>query len=205
MGKIINACGLSCPGPVLLVKDEIEQTAAAEITVLVDNAGSMENVARFLTSRGYSVRDSQQDGIFRLDGRCGQGPEAGVASSQKVAMPRRDTAQCKNLVLITSESLGAGDEQLGRKLMISYLKTLKEMGPDLWQLIFVNGGVKLTIESSPVLQQLQEYEKAGVIIFACGTCLEHFGLTADKKVGGTTNMLDIVMATQLADKLITIS
>ncbi len=89
--------------------------------------------------------------------------------------------------------------------MISYLKTLKEMGPELWQLIFVNGGVKLTIDSSPVLQELQGYEQAGVIIFACGTCLEHFGLTARKKVGGTTNMLDIVMATQLADKVITMS
>ena len=44
-----------------------------------------------------------------------------------------------------------------------------------------------------------------MIILACGTCLEHYGLTALKKVGSTTNMLDIVMATQLADKVITIS
>ena len=203
MGKIINACGLTCPGPVLLVKDEIEQTGAPEITVLVDNAGSMENVSRFLTSRGYSVIDSQEDGVFKLDARCDE--ETTVAKGDKIAVSSRDTSKVKNLVLITSDTLGAGDDELGRKLMISYLKTLKEMGPDLWQLIFVNGGVKLTIESSPVLQELQEYEKSGVIIFACGTCLEHFDLTADKKVGGTTNMLDIVMATQLADKVITIS
>jgi selenium metabolism protein YedF len=88
--------------------------------------------------------------------------------------------------------------------MISYLKTIKEIGNDLWQLIFVNGGVKLTTTSSPVLPELQEYEKSGVIVLACGTCLEHFNLTALKKVGGTTNMLDIVTATQLADKVITI-
>ncbi len=203
MGKIINACGLTCPGPVLLVKDEIEQTGAPEITVLVDNAGSMENVSRFLTSRGYSVIDSQRDGVFQIDARCNT--EGTVASADKIEVINRDTSKIKNLVLITSDTLGAGDDELGRKLMISYVKTLKEMGPDLWQLIFVNGGVKLTIESSPVLQELLEYEKSGVIIFACGTCLEHFGLTADKKVGGTTNMLDIVMATQLADKVITIS
>ncbi len=72
MGKTINACGLTCPGPVLLVKDEVEQSAPREITVLVDNAGSMENVSRFLTSRGYSVIDSRQDGVFRLDARCDQ-------------------------------------------------------------------------------------------------------------------------------------
>ena len=203
MGKIINACGLTCPGPVLLVKDEVEQTGAAEITVLVDNAGSMENVTRFLNSRGYSVSDSRQDGVFQMDARRSEQPA--VASAEAIAVSSRDASKIKNLVLITSDTLGAGDDELGRKLMISYLKTLKEMGPDLWQLIFVNGGVKLTIEASPVLRELQDYEKSGVIIFACGTCLEHFGLTADKKVGGTTNMLDIVMATQLADKVITIS
>ena len=203
MGKIINACGLTCPGPVLLVKDEVEQTGAAEITVLVDNAGSMENVTRFLNSRGYSVSDSRQDGVFQMDARRSEQPA--VASAEAIAVSSRDASKVKNLVLITSDRLGTGDDELGRKLMISYLKTLKEMGPDLWQLIFVNGGVKLTIEASPVLRELQDYEKSGVIIFACGTCLEHFGLTADKKVGGTTNMLDIVMATQLADKVITIS
>ncbi|TKB25206.1 sulfurtransferase-like selenium metabolism protein YedF [Desulfopila sp. IMCC35006] len=203
MGKIINACGLTCPAPVLLVKDSVEQNNDKEMTVLVDNGSSMENVTRFLKSRGYTVTDSQEGGIFRLEARCHQ--RVGNDSQPETKKVSRDTATQKNLVLVTSDCLGSGDDVLGGKLMVSYLKTIKEMGTDLWQLIFVNGGVKLTIGSSPVLQELQEYEKSGVIIFACGTCLEHFGLTAHKKVGGTTNMLDIVMATQLADKVITIS
>ncbi len=203
MGKIINACGLTCPAPVLLVKDGVEQNNDNELTVLVDNAASMENVTRFLNSRGYAVTDSQEDGVFRLEARRDQNDTH--VRQEKTTKISRDEAAKKILVLITSDHLGAGDDVLGGKLMVSYLKTIKEMGTDLWQLIFVNGGVKLTIESSPVLQELQEYEKSGVIIFACGTCLEHFGLTAQKKVGGTTNMLDIVMATQLADKVITIS
>ena len=202
MGKIIDACGLTCPAPVLLVKDAVEQENGQELTVLVDNAASMENVTRFLGSRGYSVTDSQKDGVFRIEARCDQ--QAAKVSAEKTAEIRQDPAGKKILVLITSDCLGSGDDVLGGKLMISYLKTIKEMGSDLWQLIFVNGGVKLTIESSPVLAEVQEYEKSGVIVFACGTCLEHFGLTAQKKVGGTTNMLDIVMATQLADKVITI-
>lgn len=203
MGKTINACGLTCPAPVLLVKDGVEQNNDSELTVLVDNAASMENVARFLNSRGYTVTDSQADGVFRLEARRDE--NGTYISQEKPAETNRDAAATKNLVLVTSDRLGTGDDVLGSKLMVSYLKTIKEMGPDLWQLIFINGGVKLTIESSPVLQELQEYEKSGVIIFACGTCLEHFGLTALKKVGSTTNMLDIVMATQLADKVITIS
>jgi selenium metabolism protein YedF len=204
MGKTIDACGLTCPAPVLLVKDTIEKTNEQELTVLVDNAASMENVTRFLGSRGYSVTDSQEGGIFRLEARCDQKGST-VSREQSKTNTQQTAGQKKVLVLVTSDCLGSGDDVLGGKLIISYLKTIKEMGTDLWQLIFVNGGVKLTTESSPVLAELQEYERSGVIIFACGTCLEHFGLTAQKKVGGATNMLDIVTATQLADKVITIS
>lgn len=203
MKKTIDACGLTCPAPVLLVKDTVEQTNAQELTVLVDNAASLENVSRFLGSRGYSVTDSHEEGgVYRLDARCDT--DSSAVPAQKTAVRAEKAAEQKVLVLITSDCLGSGDDVLGGKLMVSYLKTIKEMGAELWQLILVNSGVKLTIASSPVLSELQEYEKSGVIIFACGTCLEHFGLTAEKQVGGSTNMLDIVTATQLADKVITI-
>jgi hypothetical protein len=67
---------------------------------------------------------------------------------------------------------------------------------------FVNNGVKLTIEGSAVLGTLQEYEHEGLHILGCGTCLNHFGLLEKKRVGETTNMLDIVTSMQLADKVV---
>jgi len=200
MKKTVNACGLTCPAPVLLVKDAVEQSGARELIVLLDNPASQENVTRFLGSKGYSVSDSVENGVYTLEAfRDGE-----IIESESQVENAASGAGRKILALIASDTLGSGDEVLGAKLMVAYLKTLKEMGPDLWQLIFLNGGVKLTTGSSPVLQELQEYEKSGVVILACGTCLEHFGLTAEKEVGGTTNMLDIVMATQLADKVISI-
>ena len=65
-------------------------------------------------------------------------------------------------------------------------------------------GVKLTINGSPVLEDLVAYEKDGLTILVCGTCLTHFGLLEAKKIGETTNMLYIVTAMQLADKVINI-
>jgi selenium metabolism protein YedF len=108
------------------------------------------------------------------------------------------------VVLCATDRIGFGDDELGQKLMVSFIKTVKEMGPELWRLIFINNGVKLTIGGSPVLEDLQEYEKEGVKILVCGTCLDHFDLLEKKQAGDTTNMLDIVMATQLADKVITL-
>jgi hypothetical protein len=49
---------------------------------------------------------------------------------------------------------------------------------------------------------LKDYEESGLTILVCGTCLTHFDLLDQKQVGETTNMLDIVTAMQLADKVI---
>ncbi len=204
MAKTIDACGLACPAPVLLVKDTVEQTNVQEITVLVDNAASLENVSRFLGSKGYSVTDNREGNVYRIEARSDRNISP-VVTKEEGKIQRAEAAGQKVLILVSNDRFGTGDDNLGSKLMINYLKTIKEIGPDLWQLIFLNGGVKLTTTSSPVLEQLQEYENSGVIVLACGTCLEHFGLTDLKKVGGTTNMLDIVMATQIADKVITIN
>lgn len=202
MRKELDARGLTCPAPVLLVKDCIDKESPEELSILVDNDSSNENVTRFLTTKNYTVEAThQENGDFHLQAvRSGhiEQPEKAASPVSKHAI---ESSQ-KILVLVTSNRMGRGDDELGEKLMLSYLKTIKEMGSELWHLIFLNSGVKLTTNSSPILKELQAYEKDGVIILSCGTCLEHFELTKAKEVGGTTNMLDIVTATQLADKIV---
>ena len=60
------------------------------------------------------------------------------------------------------------------------------------------------IDGSKVLEDLKNYEKEGLKVLVCGTCLDHFSLLERKQVGETTNMLDIVTAMQLADRVISI-
>jgi hypothetical protein len=62
--------------------------------------------------------------------------------------------------------------------------------------------VKLTIDGAGTLEDLRGMEAVGLSILVCGTCLDHFNLLEKKQVGQTTNMLDIVTAMQLADKVI---
>lgn len=203
MSPTIDTRGLTCPAPVLLIKDSIERDNPPAMTVLIDNEASLENASRFLTSRGYAVHHTAKEGDYLLSASRDGSVAAATPAADAVAVARTASRQ-KILVLIASDRFGNGDDLLGEKLMVNYLKTIKELGDDLWHLIFINGGVKLTTGSSPVLAELQGYEKNGVIVLACGTCLEHFGLTAAKAVGGSTNMLDIVTASQLADKVVSI-
>ena len=200
--KTVDACGLTCPAPVLLVKDTVEKEALKELVVLVDNKAACENVTRFLTNKGYSVNPVTNENPIRVEANL-SGEFVESTSSPSADSDQQDVK--KNVVLIMSDCMGQGADELGRKLMINYIKTLKEMGDELWQIIFVNSGVKMTINSSPVVEDLKNYEKAGVTILACGTCLDFYELLDEKAAGETTNMLDIVTATQLADKVITMS
>ena len=108
----------------------------------------------------------------------------------------------KTLVLITTETLGRGDESLGTALMGNFLATLPELGPQLWRIVLLNGGVKLSVQAGKALDSLKALADKGVSILVCGTCLGHYGLLEQKQVGETTNMLDIVTSLALADKVI---
>jgi selenium metabolism protein YedF len=205
--KEIDARGLACPAPVLQTKAALENEGATAVRVVVDNAASAQNVARFLQSRGFATQTEAFGTDLAIVGRSGGVPEspttAGPMSDRPVAAADRGEHR-KIMVMIASDRMGHGDDELGAKLMISLIKTLAEMGEELWRLVFVNSGVKLTIDGSPVLDVLQNYEAGGLQILVCGTCLTHFDLLERKQVGVTTNMLDIVTAMQLADKVINI-
>ena len=195
----IDARGLACPAPVLLVKEILEKEQLKQVLVRVDNEAARENVSRFLASRGLSATSEGEGADIRVVA-IGNGEEA--ASTRTVSGLPVSASPRKIMVLIGSEKIGAGDAGLGGRLMASFIKTLKEMGDDLWRLVFINGGVKLVTADSPVLADLRAYEENGLTILACGTCLNHYGLTDKKQCGQTTNMLDIVTAIQLADKVI---
>ncbi|MFW6054682.1 MAG: sulfurtransferase-like selenium metabolism protein YedF, partial [Thermodesulfobacteriota bacterium] len=128
----INALGLACPAPVLKTKEALEEQAADEITVLVDNEAARENVARFLASKGFTTSARADDGVFRVEGAA-----SGQASPLCRTEESQDQDTRKIMVLIATDRLGYGDENLGRKLLLSFIQTLKEMGPDLWRLVFV--------------------------------------------------------------------
>ena len=195
----IDARGLACPAPVLHTKATLQEEKPAAVKVIVDNGASQQNVQRFLESQGFQTTIEQQGVDYIVLGTCG--PEPGE-QARLPAAPEADAQ--KIMVLCATDRMGFGDGELGLKLMVSFVRTLKEMGPDLWRLVFVNNGVKLTIDGSEVLEDLKVYEKAGLKILVCGTCLNHFNLLERKQVGETTNMLDIVTAAQLADKVISL-
>ena len=204
MHKTLDARGLACPAPVLMTKDAVEKDNLDTIEVIVDNEAAKENVSRFLGTQQFSVTTADEGNNYKICAQRQGYMTRTISKPEDFPQPKASDQKQKIMVLIATDRLGNGDDELGKKLIISFIKTIGEMGDELWRLVLVNNGVKLTIDGSPVLEDLVAYENDGLTILVCGTCLTHFGLLEAKKVGETTNMLDIVTAMQLADKVINI-
>ena len=193
----LDCRGLACPAPVLQTKELLEKNHLGRIKVLVDNEAAKQNVSRFLESRNFAVTVEQEGPVFYVTGKGEKGAEPGYTPVETA-----ETEKKRIMVMVATDRLGRGDDELGGKLMVNFIKTLREMGEELWRLVFVNNGVKLTIDGSEVLEDLKGLDKSGVMIMVCGTCLDYFHLLDKKEVGETTNMLDIVTSMQVADKVI---
>ena len=106
------------------------------------------------------------------------------------------------VIQLGSDSMGRGDEELGRRLMTSFLNLLAESETLPETVVLFNAGVKLVCEGSDLLEVLEDIEKKGVTFLACGTCLNHFNLADKVRVGRASNMLEISTAMFDADKVV---
>lgn len=190
--KDLDCRGLACPQPVIRCREAVAAGAAA-LSVKVDNLAARENVLRYLGNNGFTCSCEEQDGIFHI--------WATRSGSAATTAPETDDAGARTLVLITTSTLGRGDDTLGQRLMETFLGTLPEMR-NLWRVVLLNGGVRLSATPGPALDALKKLAKSGVSILVCGTCLAHYGLAEAKEVGETSNMLDIVSSLDLAEKVI---
>jgi selenium metabolism protein YedF len=98
------------------------------------------------------------------------------------------------VILIQSEGLGRGDDELGGLLMANFLRLLGESQDKPDTLVFWNAGVRLVCEGSYALGHLKTLDEQGVEILACSTCLEYFELTDKLKIGKPTTMVKSIQS-----------
>jgi selenium metabolism protein YedF len=176
-----------------LTKKALEK--ADDLTVIVDNATAKQNVSRLAESHGLGVTvEEKGDGIYLRLTR-----PADESLGGKVPLLFEPT-----MLLVASNTLGRGDDELGSVLMRTFIHTLGESDIKPHKIIFMNSGVKLVTQGSEVIDDLRALEKESVEILACGTCLGHFGLKDAVGVGRISNMYEITMALMKSTKVISI-
>lgn len=195
MNKQVDARGLSCPKPVIETKKVLDKLNDGNMITIVDNEVAMQNVTKLAKSLNYDVAVKEVEKDFYIQISKGEGVEEIASQSDE----ERD-----QVIFISKDTLGGGSEELGKILMKGYIYTLTEYTPYPKTLLFMNSGVKLTIEGSEVLGYLKQLESQGVEILVCGTCLDYFHLKEKIGVGSISNMYSIVDALHGAKNRVTL-
>jgi selenium metabolism protein YedF len=187
----IDARGLQCPQPVILTKRALEEMPAGELLIIVDNVTAKENVSRLAANMNCRCEIAEQEGCFYMK----------ISKTEEMGDKKENG---DFVIVIATDRLGNGEEELGKLLMKTYTYTLNETAPYPKALIFMNSGVKLVAEGAETLENIQKLAEKGIEIISCGTCLDYYKLKEKLKTGIVGNMYTITEYMNTAAKVINI-
>lgn len=203
----INAMGDTCPIPVIKTQNAIKAlTKADEVEVLVDNEVAVQNLTRLAGSLGCGVKSEKKaEKEYRVvitvseNNLQGQPDEKKETVAEAACIP---DARDNTVIVISSDRMGEGEEELGKVLIKGYIYALTQLETLPKTILFYNKGAYLTCEGSASLEDLKSLEAQGVEIFTCGTCLNYYGLSEKLQVGSITNMYVIADTMAKANKVV---
>jgi len=199
--KIVDVKGLKCPMPLIETKRALKELDDDEtLKIIIDNDVSKKNVLRFLKDNNISADVKKDNNVFELiinqKGQCIEdAPTEGYCHSEI-------KGDSDFIVVFAKNRIGEGSEDLGKMLVNGFLNTFKEMEKLPGKIIFLNSGIDLVLKGSPTIPVLEDFEKNGVELLACGTCLEFYDKVDEVAVGRVSNAYDILNATINASKIV---
>lgn len=202
----IDALGKACPLPVIETHKALKEHDSIEITV--DNVIATQNLKRLADNMGCSYELTQESPEHFTVKLTRDGSHTDVQDFDTFVHTLPTAADDAYIVVISSPTMGSADaahggtEEFGRTLLKTFINTLTAQDTLPEKIIFYNGGVPLVTEGSESLEDLQDLAAKGVAVYACGACLNYYGLTDKVAVGEITNMFSIVEMMRRATRIV---
>ncbi len=177
-----------CPYPVIETKKALKDMSENDtIEVTVDNEIATQNLEKMCTElslSSFSV-EKKSSSEFLVTIKKGQG------STENKEIVTNNFSN--NIIAISSNGMGSGDESLSRKLLEGFIYSLTEHETEILPtyIIFFNQGVYNTTINDKTIEDLQVLQDKGVKILSCGLCLDYYNVKDSLKVGEVTNMYNI--------------
>ena len=159
MDQTLDCKGMACPLPVINAKNAIEAlTEDGTLRILVDNETAVQNLTRLGEHNGFNVASSKEgDGnytvVMQVKARAGKAAEV-PAETMNCAVP----AKGGKVVVLAADTMGTGDETLGKKLMKAFVFALTKQDNLPETVLCYNKGAFLSCEDADTLEDLKTLE-----------------------------------------------
>lgn len=186
----VNAIGDNCPIPVVKAKKAIDGlNGKAIVEINVDNEIAVQNVTKMVNQKNLeSTCEKVGENHYVIKVQCGEVVESESTKEVDTIIAKDE----KMVVVLSSDKMGEGDEELGKVLIKGFIYAITQLGKYPKAVLLYNSGVKLSSEGSDSIEDLKVLEEHGVEILSCGTCLNFYNLQDKLQVGKVTNMYSIV-------------
>lgn len=183
----IDCRGLNCPIPVVNTKKYFDALESGIGVTVVDNEVAKNNVVKFAQGNGFEYEIEEREGnIYYITITKGE------VTVEELNLKNSKEKEETFTIVVGSDKLGNGDDELGTALIKSYLFALSEAEVIPTNLVFLNAGVKLVVEGALTIDSLKRLVERGVNVQSCGLCLDFYGLKENLAVGEISNMYAII-------------
>ena len=199
--EMINATKMPCPMPVVLARKALSKPGADGVVIKVDNYTAIQNLGKMASGFGFEftyekVSEVEYDAM--LTKAVNENRTIPTFTKPSAAPPTQPAAAasidyqptCGTVIAIGSDTMGKGEEELGRILIKAFIYSLSEQSPPPDAIMFFNKGALLTSQNANSLADLQRLKMLGTKILTCGTCLDYYKLPPPA-VGEIANMYEI--------------
>ncbi len=203
----VDAMGDQCPIPVIKTKKALKEiTEASLVEVHVDNEIAVQNLSKMAKQKNLEYtceKLEDQHYVIKIKAEV-----ENISSQESNIMENNQTEVCypdrktNTVVVLSSNKMGEGSEELGQILMKGFVFALTELDELPNTVLLYNSGVKLSTTGSNSIEDLKTLQAQGVEILSCGTCLNYYDLADKLEVGEVTNMYFILEKMSQADKII---
>jgi selenium metabolism protein YedF len=201
--RIVDTKGQLCPAPLIAAKRALKETQVGEsFIVLTDNQTSFNNLSRYLKDNNTDFLVSETGGVWTLTitRKTVDFPKTRVEDYCTPSVAHFEKGNF--IIVVTSDKMGEGDDQLGLLLMSNFIKAIKDLDRLPQKMVFYNKGVTIVTNSSPVIEHLRDLEKMGVELLLCSTCVNYYKLEELVGAGILSNMFTIAEVMASAGSII---
>jgi len=201
--RIVDTKGQLCPAPLIATKRALKEIAIGDsFIVLTDNQTSFNNLSRFLKDNNTDFQYSETGGVWSLTITKSNADLINTKAGSYCEPAIAHLEQGNFIVVISSDKMGDGNEELGSLLINNFIRALKDLDLLPRKIVFYNKGVTLVTKSSPVIDHLADLEKMGVELLLCATCVNFYKLEDQMGAGILSNMYVIAEAMASAGNIV---